>query len=212
VRVGTVQLLRRFPLRSAGGEEPAATTLDAAGLAGDRGWAVVDAAGGVLTARQLPWLGGVRAELVPGGPGGQPGLRARVGGQEVSGPALDAELSALVGRPVAVLRADAAGAEAGAPGPSGPHREGAAVHLVSAGAADAPDAPRGFDPGERANVVLALDAAVAPAGSERAWVGRRLRLGGAELVLTRTPGRCLGVYADVLVPGVVRVGDDVLLA
>ena len=203
MRVGTVQLLRRFPLRSAAGEEPAATTLDAAGLAGDRGWAVVDAEGAVLTARQLPWLGGVLAVLDHDA--GEPVLRARVGGRDVRGAALDAELSALAGRPVAVVRQG--GGEDGA----GPHREGAAVHLVSAGAADDPSAPQGCDPGERANVVLALDAALAAPGAERGWVGATLRLGGARLAVTRTPRRCLGVYADVLVPGVVRVGDDVLL-
>jgi len=205
VRVGTVELLRRFPLRSAAGEEPAATTLDAAGLAGDRGWAVVDAEGAVLTSKQLPWLGGVRAVLDHDA--GEPVLRARVSGHDVRGAALDAELSALVGRAVAVRRQS--GDRAG--GGAGPHREGAAVHLVSAGAADDPSAPPGCDPGERANVVLALDAALATPGAERGWVGAAVHLGGAVLQVTRTPSRCLGVYADVLVPGVVRVGDDVLL-
>jgi hypothetical protein len=30
-------------------------------------------------------------------------------------------------------------------------------------------------------------------------------------VVIRTPKHCLGVYADVLMPGTVRIGDSVLL-
>jgi uncharacterized protein len=104
-------------------------------------------------------------------------------------------LAEVVGEPVDVV--DAPGA----------HQQVAAVHLVSDGAAGDPDAPAGCDPEPRANVVLSLG----QPGAERSWTGRRVRVGDAELRVTRTPARCLGVYAEVLVPGTVRVGDDVEL-
>jgi len=85
----------------------------------------------------------------------------------------------------------------------------APVHLVSraaverAAAGEVPEGCSADDP--RANLVLTLD------GDERTWVGRELRVGEAVLQVTRTPKHCLGVYADVRVPGRIAVGDDVLL-
>jgi uncharacterized protein len=106
-------------------------------------------------------------------------------------------LTEVLGRPV---RLDRAGA---------PQVDAAAVHLVSraavarAAAGEVPEGCSADDP--RANVLLDL-----PDGEdERRWVGRTLRLGEVELVVTRTPKHCLGVYADVRTPGRVRVGDAV---
>jgi uncharacterized protein YcbX len=86
----------------------------------------------------------------------------------------------------------------------------APVHLVSRGAierAAAGDVPAGCSADDpRANLVLTLD------DDERTWVGREVRVGGAVLVITRTPKHCLGVYADVRQPGPVRVGDAVLIS
>ena len=85
----------------------------------------------------------------------------------------------------------------------------APVHLVSraaierAAAGDVPEGCSADDP--RANLVLTLD------GDERTWVGRELRVGEAVLHVTRTPKHCLGVYADVRVPGRISVGDPILL-
>ncbi|MCW2579692.1 MAG: hypothetical protein JWR82_1293 [Blastococcus sp.] len=109
-----------------------------------------------------------------------------------------AALAAVLGAPVGLV--DTA---PGAPGV-------APVHLVSRGArtraadGDVPAGCSADDP--RANLVLDL-----PEDDERSWVGRTVRIGGAELTITRTPKHCLGVYADVTAPGRVTVGDAVLL-
>ncbi|WP_180357816.1 MOSC N-terminal beta barrel domain-containing protein [Streptomyces sp. NP160] len=205
VVVGRVSLLRRFPLRSAGGDLPGVVRVDASGLAHDRRWQLLDAAGAPLRARDLPGLAALSATADD-----DDGLRVR-GGSRGPGvrPLDDGWVERLAGPGSRLQDALAEGGTA--------HRDGAAVHLVAAGAADAPDAPAGCDPGERANVVLDLDPPLARPGDERGWVGRRLRLGGAGpaggplLEVTRTPKRCLGVYADVLEPGEVGVGAVVVL-
>jgi hypothetical protein len=114
----------------------------------------------------------------------------------------------VVGQGALAALADVAGTPVHWEPAASSHVDVAAVHLVSAGAASAPDAPGGCDPEPRANLVLDLDAGP---GTERAWVGRRVRVGGAELRVTRTPKQCLGIYAEVLVPGRVEVGDAVQL-
>jgi uncharacterized protein len=206
VVVGRVALLRRFPLRSAGGDLPERVAVDVAGLAHDRRWQLLDAAGAPLRARDLPQLAALAASVdddeLQVGP---------AGGASVALPlSPEAGWAERLAGPGARLQ------DSRVEGP-GAHRDGAAVHLVAAGAADAPDAPAGCDPGERANVVVELDPALARPGEERTWVGRRLRLtgpGGARgplLAVTRTPKRCLGVYADVLEPGEVGLGDVVVL-
>jgi uncharacterized protein len=55
--VGTVQELWRYPVKSMGGERIEQATLGAAGLPGDRGWAVRDeAAGEIRGGKKLPGL------------------------------------------------------------------------------------------------------------------------------------------------------------
>lgn len=85
----------------------------------------------------------------------------------------------------------------------------APVHLVSrqavvrAAGGDVPEGCSADDP--RANLLLTLDE------DERTWVGRDLRIGEVVLRVTRMPRHCLGVYADVVTPGVVHAGDAVVL-
>jgi uncharacterized protein len=112
-------------------------------------------------------------------------------------PDVDAELLAgVLGRPVTLAPAQAGGGLA-------------PVHLVSRGAVEraaagvVPEGCSAEDP--RANLLLDVDA------DERTWVGATLLVGGAVLVVTRTPKHCLGVYADVRTPGRVVIGDEVRL-
>jgi hypothetical protein len=110
-----------------------------------------------------------------------------------------AALGAVLGRPVRLVATEAA-------------PEVAPVHLVSrqavvrAAAGDVPEGCSADDP--RANLTLDLDF---EDDDERTWVGRALQVGAAVLQVTHTPKHCLGVYADVLRPGDVRVGDPVVL-
>jgi hypothetical protein len=182
--------LHRYPLKSADGEQLSEVRVGAAGLDDDRRWALTAADGSVLTAKEAPGLRLARAASRDGR------LAVSVGDSPpvTDAPALEA-LTTLAGTPVTVHDAP------------GGHQQVAAVHLVSTGAVSAPDAPSGCDPVPRANIVLALDRP----GAERGWLGRRVALGDVELRVTRTPSSCLGVYAEVLVPGVVRAGDEVRL-
>ena len=108
-------------------------------------------------------------------------------------------LAEVLGRPIRLQHADA------------PQVDAAPVHLVSrealrrAAVGDVPEGCSATDP--RANLVLHLHGGQ----DEREWVGRTLRVGEAELEVTRRPKHCLGVYADVRRPGTVRVGDPVAL-
>ncbi|MEJ5868819.1 MOSC N-terminal beta barrel domain-containing protein [Pseudokineococcus sp. 5B2Z-1] len=192
VVVGVVAALARYPLRSARGEDLERADVTGAGLAGDRGHVLVDGDGRALRGRDAPALAGLVAALE--------GDRLVV--RDAEGRRLDAAgLAAATGVPGAgTAPADDHGA---APGGAAV----APVHLVSVGAEAGPGA-EGCDPAPRANVVLDLDLGAGP-GAERGWVGDVLAVGGARLVVTRTPRRCLGVYADVLVAGEVAVGDVV---
>lgn len=80
-----------------------------------------------------------------------------------------------------------------ADGLAGDRRKKAPVYLV---------ATEQLTPTTRANLVLDATAAEVAAA-----IGSAVRIGDAVLGLGRTTGSCTGSYADVLQPGVVRVGD-----
>ncbi|SDF81095.1 hypothetical protein SAMN05660662_3450 [Blastococcus aurantiacus] len=178
---GRVTRIWIYPVKSLGGTARDRVRLDARGPEGDRAWTVVDGASDEV----------VRAKHAPAmaglRPSGDPDADARA-------------VSEAIGRAVR-LRAN----------PDGSGADVAAVHLVSrqaierAAAGDVPDGCSADDP--RANLLLDL----ADGEDERTWVGRTLRIGAAELVVTRTPRHCLGVYAEVRQPGEIGVGDAVLL-
>jgi uncharacterized protein len=178
---GRVARISIYPVKSLGGTDRERVRLAAGGPEGDRAWTVVDAASDEI----------VRAKHAP----------AMAGVQPSGDPDADARaVSEAIGRAVR-LRAN----------PDGSGADVAAVHLVSrqaidrAAAGDVPDGCSADDP--RANLLLDLS----DGEDERTWVGRALRIGAAELVVTRTPRHCLGVYAEVRQPGEIVVGDVVLL-
>jgi uncharacterized protein YcbX len=180
--VGTVERVMVYPVKSLGGRDVAEAKVEVEGLRGDRAAAVVDAAtGDRVSPKQAPRM----REVVATG--------------DVAADA--AALTAVLGRPVRLV-----------PSAAGPQVDAAAVHLVSrqavdrAAAGSVPEGCSADDP--RANLLLAL---AAEDGDERGWLGRRLRVGEAMLRVTRLPKHCLGVYAEVLEPGRVAVGDAVRL-
>ncbi|MCU1488698.1 MAG: uncharacterized protein JWM85_103 [Acidimicrobiaceae bacterium] len=173
-----------------------------------------------------------------------------------TGPSLDRALSAWLGREVRVVSVGDHGAgtfegpdnfeDEGAgtstwEGPPGSFADSSPVHVLtssslSALAAERPEidwALRRFRP----NLLVASEGAQLV---ESAWVGRRLIVGGAELLITKPCGRCvmttraqpggivrelevlrhlsslheasLGVLARVVRPGLVKEGDPVRLA
>ncbi len=204
--VGRVAALRAYPVKSMDASPVEEVQVLVTGLEHDRGWAVVDEQGEVVTARQAPGLRGVRAD-VPAGPGHVPVLLlpgAELGVRDTSA---DVALSQTVGRAVTVKAAAGGGA----------FTEVAPVHLVSRQAVERAAADEGTTLGDpacsieepRANVVLDLGPDI---DLETAWVGREVHLGDVVLRISKRPQHCLGVYADVERPGVLRVGDEVRLS
>lgn len=186
-----IEELWRYPVKSLGGEQLAEAPVDALGIEGDRRWGIVDAATGrVLTARRVPELLLARARHL--GPGAV--AITLPDGTETTA---DDDLSAWLGRPVALQ-------PAGAPGTSAPQFEvpnpdeedwrvyGAAegawhdsartrLSLVSRTTIGTWD-PRRF----RSNVLLR-------GGGEDDLVGATLGLGTATLEISKRVGRCVMV-------------------
>jgi hypothetical protein len=95
----------------------------------------------------------------------------------------------------AAVESDSVGV--GSEGLDGDRRKGSPVHLVSLQAV-------GAEPMPRANLILDL-----AEGDERDWIGRDVAIGGAVLHVSRAPKHCLGVYAEVVQPGRINLGDAV---
>jgi uncharacterized protein len=192
-----------FPVKSMRGTSLSSIAVTAGGLAHDRAWAVVDGAGETVSAAEEPRLRQVSAHAVGDQvvaidvPGSPPGLIGREA---------DDALSSWLGRPLRLEHRGDAGFVDVAP-----------VHLVSTfsmthGAhAEECDACDIREP--RANVVLEFSVLDHEAGStERDWIGRSVNLGAVTLDVVRRPDHCLGVYAEVAIPGRLQVGDEVVFA
>ncbi|MBX2799635.1 MAG: MOSC domain-containing protein [Myxococcales bacterium] len=223
-----VRALWRYPVKSLAGESVSGVELDGRGVVGDRLFALRDEEGklgsGKTTRRfsAMPGLLDLRTRVT------EPGVAVRIDGRwvGVGDEAVHTALSAYVGRPVTVARE----AEVS-------HFDRGAVHLVTTASLrwlsdrlqEVPVDVRRLRPN------LVVDAE----GSEqveRAWVGQRLQVGGVLLQVEAVTIRCVmttmaqpaleanpavltaigdtddvgfGVYASVLEPGSVWLGDAV---
>ena len=181
--------LWRYPAKSLQGERVDAAEAGPEGLAGDRRWALFDATTGMgLTARRVPDLLFATARLRPDG-------AVQVVLPDGTVTTEDDVLSAWAGRPVALRPATGSAPryegiddeESGGwypwEGAGGAFHDNAdfRVTLVSTGTLGAWDRRR-----FRANVVLA-------GAGEDGLVGRRLRVGDAELRVTGRIPRCVMV-------------------
>lgn len=221
-----VLAIRRYPVKSMGGEALATARLDHRGVTGDRWFAVADGEGRFASGkntrrfRRRDRVFDYRAGTDPSGVT----VSGPAGSWKVGDPALDAELSAATGVPVHVTP------EAGVP-----HQDAGAVSLV--GSATLRWCAQRWGVGAdarrlRANILFES----AEPFIEETWVGHTIQLGAATLRVVGRVERCrmidiaqdgvspggqwlkplaverelrLAVYADVTRSGSVAVGDAI---
>ena len=226
-----VVALQRFPVKSMGGESLFAVEVGEAGLVGDREWAVYGADGKLASGkhsrrfrRMDPVFDLVAARRDADAVVSLPGGREVVAGQADS----DSVLSDHFGEPVTVRREGDV-----------PHQDAATFSIV--GSATLAELGRHEGDGRpldprhlRANVVVRTEQPYV----EDSWVGREVTLGTVRLRVSEPIERCrmvgvaqvglperpgmlkaisehhhldAGVYAAVLQPGTIAVGDPVLV-
>ncbi|GAA5167320.1 MOSC domain-containing protein [Pseudonocardia eucalypti] len=230
--VGTVTVCARYPVKSVQGERPERLRLEPHGVVGDRTWALRTEDGkrgsGKNTDRwaRLNHMLEMSARYT-----GERALLRLPDGRELdlAAPELPGVLSDVVGRPVVLT-------ELG----EGPHYDVAPVHLVTSATLDwwseqGPGAEVAWQRARPNLVVTTPDGA--PGRLEDGWIGRRLRVGSTLLEVVAETVRCvmvtqdqlglgscsgllkvlaphqlsLGVYAEVVRPGEVGLGDEVWL-
>lgn len=231
VDLGVVSDLWRFPVKSFGGERIRRALVEAHGLAGDRRHAVLDVAtGGAMTARRTSALLGYAARSTDA-ESGEGVVVTTPEGRELTpqDPELSRDVSARVGGHAAMARSPAA------------VHDCAPIHLVSEASLAAAAGWLGADEIDRcrfrANVVVETGhGGTFPEGE---WVGGRVAIGDELEIEVLTPTeRCavttfdpetlerdtrvlaaiarerenlFGVYAAVVTPGRIAVGDRVRL-
>lgn len=225
----TVAALRRYPVKSMGGESLDSVVLDRRGLAGDRWYAVVDDDGRLASGKDTTRFrrrDAVFDHAATTTDAGEVVVSGSAGSWGVGDAELDEVLTGEMGTRVRV-RAEA----------DVQHHDAGAVSLVGTATLDRCAEAYGIDADPRrlrVNVLVATDEAFV----EETWVGRTIVVGGAELVVTRRVTRCrtidlaqdgvraagpwlrplgwerdtcMAVYADVVAPGRVAVGDEVVV-
>ena len=226
IALGTIASIRRYPVKGMGGESLAAVALDTRGLVGDRWYAVADADGrfasGKATTRfrRHDEVFAYTASTTDAGVA----VAHADGTWHAGDPALDAHLSESMGEPMTVA------AEAAVM-----HFDASPVSIVGTATLDWFEAELDVDADSRrlrANLVIATDEPFA----EEGWVGRQIRVGSTVLEvvkriercrtidvaqdgaaaerrwlapLAKSRDMCAGVYAEVVRPGRITVGDDV---
>ncbi|MGN6379574.1 MAG: MOSC domain-containing protein [Gaiellales bacterium] len=223
VLVGRVVALWRYPVKSLAGEAVRELAVDERGVAADRVWGLVDRGGKIASGKTTRRFRRVPGLLVHGarlGPGGVPRLHL-ADGRVV---ALSDEIAAELAGPGWRFEREN----------SVSHLDAGPVHLVTTATLASLGAAAGepVEP-ERLRPNLVIDAG---AQREEDWAGHPLFAGEVELAvshpaercvmvghaqsgmahrpyLLKTIGRwnqlCAGMYANVVVPGSIRVGDEV---
>jgi uncharacterized protein YcbX len=222
-----VTSLRRYPVKSMGGESLDAVDLDRRGIVGDRWFAVQDEQGRFASGkatqrfRRRDAVFDYRAVTTS-----ERGVEVRSAGGSwrVGDPALDAELSSAMGSPVRVT-----------PEADVPHQDAGSVSLVGTASLAWCAARFGVDADPRrlrVNMVFESDEPFI----EDSWVGQSVRIGATVLTVARRVERCrtidvaqdgaeaqqrwleplgahrdlrVAIYADVTAPGRIGVGDAV---
>ncbi len=206
--VGTVELLFRYPVKSMLGEAQRTLAVAAAGVAGDRAWALLDDQTGQVASAKRPKLWRSLLKCTARTVGGEAVEIAFHDGttHHAGHPALDSKLSSLTGRPVRLSQTPPPDAEVvrshpeaqlaegldvdvasdilklGGAAPPGTFLDYAPLHLITTATLDglADAQPEGTaDPARyRPNVVIR-----SPAGTawfpENAWLGGTVRIGDA---------------------------------
>lgn len=233
VLVGTVRVLRRFPVKSTGGEQLLRAVVTERGLLHDREWAAYTADGRIASGKTtrrfravqglLRWRSTVAAD-------GVPRLHEPAGGTyRVDDPSAARALSGALRQPLVLRRETTAR-----------HHDECAVHLLTTSSVRAAEQAAGGpvdDRRLRANVVLETDGV---GFVEDGWTGGLLSL-GPEVVLRlglgtprcvmvdqpqvgvpdgppvlralgRTHGVRLGLQTEVVRPGTVSTGDAARLS
>ena len=210
--------LHVFPIKSCAPLSPAAATVEACGLAGDRRWMVVDAHGRFLTARKLPRMTLVRAQ--PHGDGmqvaapGMPELYLRAQADEtarrevvvwnstlsarIAEAQADAWISRFLGLPAAFVHMDAQALRPVDPvyardGDIVSFADGFPLLLISQAALDQLNAKLATPvPMLRFRPNLVVDGV--PAHAEDDW--KRVRIGGIEFDVVKPCVRCVLTTVD----------------
>lgn len=223
-----VTVLRRFPVKGMGGETVRSVSLDGRGLLGDRWFAVEDDEGHFASGkdtRRFRRRDAVFAYQASTSPQGVM-VVGPTRSWPVGDPRLDAELSAAMGASVRV-----------APESDVPHQDAGAVSIVGSASLRWCAERWGIDADPRrlrSNVVFESDEPFI----EETWIGHELHVGSAVLRVVERVPRCrmidiaqdgtsptdrwlkplaaergmnLAVYADVVRPGVVTIGDAITL-
>jgi uncharacterized protein len=227
-----VSALRRYPVKSLGGEAPAELELETRGVVGDRLWALVDRAGLLASGKGSRRFRAVRGLMVHAArmDGDAPVVTLADGRSARAGdPEMGALVEAMAGPGWTLAREAAV-----------PHHDAAPVHLATTSTLAALSERVGTDVDvERLRPNLLVDTGPEPGFPEDAWRSRELEIGTARLRVVDTTERCVmvdhvrtgmpalpprsgvlraagalnaacaGVYAEVLAPGRVRVGDAI---
>lgn len=223
--MATVQSLWRYLVKSMAGEDLDALAFDSRGAAGDRMLAVRTASGKIASGKNTRRFERVDGLLACHAFQSGDAVRVRLPDGSEHGVDNGAALTEALGRPLDYVREAAV-----------PHFDAGAVHIVGGATlrwlgsqSGAPTDARRLRPN------MVVDTGTTPFAEDE-WIGSELQIGSARFRVLRATERCvmttfaqhelpqapevmrtitrernaqLGVYAEVVVPGDVRVGDRV---